>query len=155
MKQRVASVASIATIALLACAQQTQPAPTSDDGLVAIGRTYINPGPGTALETTFQNPYHGNALAANQGRRLYIWYNCGGCHGTEGGGGMGPPLRDSAWIYGGDPVSIYESIVEGRPKGMPTWYGRIPDDDVWKIVAYIESLAEAPPQQGATPTPTQ
>jgi len=153
MIRRVAALPAL--MLLLSCAQQTTPAPTSDDGLVAIGRTYINPGPGSGLETNFRNPYEGNALAQQQGMRLYTWYNCGGCHGSKGGGGMGPPLLDAAWIYGGDPVSIYESIMEGRPNGMPTWYGRIPDDEAWKIVAYIQSLAKASPEQGATPGPTQ
>lgn len=154
MTRAVAVAASAALIAASGCTEAPKPAPTGD-GLVAIGRTYINPGPGSALVSEFRNPYEGNALAEQQGQRLYTWYNCAGCHGAKGGGGMGPPLRDPAWIYGGDPISIFESIVEGRPNGMPTWHGRIPDDDVWKIVAYIQSLSKGQPQPSPTPSPTQ
>lgn len=53
---------------------------------------------------------------------------------------MGPPLRDGRWIYGGDAVSLYRSIMQGRPEGMPGWHGKIPDDQVWRIVAFIEAL---------------
>src|SRR5687767_11345401 len=44
-------------------------------------------------------PYDGNAYSVAQGKRLFIWFNCNGCHGL-GGGGMGPALMDATWIYG-------------------------------------------------------
>ena len=31
---------------------------------------------------------------------------------------MGPPLMDAKWIYGGEPVQIFDSIVNGRPNGI-------------------------------------
>jgi cytochrome c oxidase cbb3-type subunit 3 len=81
------------------------------------------------------------------------WQACGllvlpllGCtpdHGGAGGGGIGPLLADADWIYGGDPANVFLSIVQGRPHGMPSFAGQIPDDQVWKIVAYISSLAES------------
>jgi cytochrome c oxidase cbb3-type subunit III len=88
---------------------------------------------------TVQNPYEGNAYGISEGQRLYEWYNCGGCH-FRGGGGIGPPLMDREWIYGGQPGNIFASIVEGRPNGMPAWRGRIPTNQVWEIVAYVQSL---------------
>ena len=33
--------------------------------------------------------YEENAFAVNQGKRLFRWYNCNGCH-AQGGGNMGP-----------------------------------------------------------------
>src|SRR4051812_6887245 len=36
-----------------------------------------------------QGPYDGNAWSVAQGKRLYVWFNCNGCH-AMGGGGMGP-----------------------------------------------------------------
>lgn len=83
--------------------------------------------------------YDDNAYAVNEGKRLYRWYNCSGCH-ANGGGGMGPPLMDSEWRYGSDPDSLYRTIVQGRPNGMPSFGGHIPDDQVWKIVAYVRSI---------------
>jgi cytochrome c oxidase cbb3-type subunit 3 len=81
-----------------------------------------------------------NAYAVNQGKRLFRWYNCNGCHGS-GGGGMGVTLMDAEWRYGFEPRAIYASIVEGRPNGMPSFGGRIPDDQVWQLVAYVRSLS--------------
>jgi cytochrome c oxidase cbb3-type subunit 3 len=86
------------------------------------------------------SPYEENAYAVNQGKRLYRWYNCSGCH-SMGGGGIGPPLMDSEWRYGGDPASIFTSIMQGRPQGMPSFGGHIPEDQVWQIVAYVRSMS--------------
>jgi len=59
---------------------------------------------------------------------------------------MGPPLIKKDWIYGGEPENLFETIVKGRPKGMPTWGGRIPEYQVWQIVAYVRSLNELQPK---------
>jgi cytochrome c oxidase cbb3-type subunit 3 len=48
---------------------------------------------------------------------------------------------DKEWLYGHEPANIYASIVEGRPKGMPAFGGRIPDEQVWQIVAYVRSMS--------------
>jgi len=85
------------------------------------------------------SPYEENAYAVNNGKRLYRWYNCNGCH-SMGGGGIGPALMDAEWKYGGDPASIFESIMRGRPEGMPSFGGHIPEDQVWQIVAYVRSM---------------
>jgi cytochrome c oxidase cbb3-type subunit 3 len=81
-----------------------------------------------------------NAFLVNQGKRLFRWYNCNGCH-AQGGGNIGPPLMDDKWLYGHQPAEIYASIVEGRPKGMPAFGGRIPEDQLWQLVAYVRSLS--------------
>jgi len=86
------------------------------------------------------SPYEENAYAVNQGKRLYQWYNCNGCH-ANGGGGMGPALMDAGWRYGSDPASIFATITQGRPNGMPSFGGHIPDDQVWQIVAYVRSMS--------------
>jgi cytochrome c oxidase cbb3-type subunit III len=82
-----------------------------------------------------------NAWSVSEGQVLYGWYNCAGCHSLAGGGGMGPPLRDAAWIYGGSPEAIHRSIVEGRPNGMPAFGSRLPDYQVWQLVAYVLSFS--------------
>ena len=86
--------------------------------------------------------YDDNAYAINEGKRLFRWYNCSGCHGN-GGGSIGPALMDSAWIYGSDPASLFATIMQGRPNGMPSFGGHIPEDQVWKIVAYVRSMGGA------------
>jgi len=100
-----------------------------------------------------ENPYAGNAYAASEGQRLFEWYNCSGCH-FRGGGGMGPALMDSRWLYGGKPSDIFRTIVDGRPNGMPAWGGRIPEYQVWELVTYVESL-DAGKRLAAPPGPRE
>jgi cytochrome c oxidase cbb3-type subunit 3 len=87
-----------------------------------------------------RNGYEENAYALNEGKRLYDWFNCSGCH-AHGGGGMGPPLMDDKWIYGSEPDHVFSTIVEGRPNGMPSFRGKIPDYQVWQLVAYVRSMS--------------
>lgn len=86
------------------------------------------------------NPYENNAYAVAEGQKLYNAYNCVGCH-ANGGGGMGPPLMDAVWLYGSDPNNVRNSILEGRPNGMPAYRGKIPEQHVWQLVAYVRSLS--------------
>ena len=89
---------------------------------------------------TVDNPLRDNAFALSEGKRLYSAYNCNGCH-AQGGGAIGPALMDHRWIYGGRPDQIYSTIIEGRPNGMPAFGGRIPDQQVWQLVSYVQSLS--------------
>jgi cytochrome c oxidase cbb3-type subunit 3 len=45
------------------------------------------------------------------------------------------------WIYGGQPQNIHDTILEGRPNGMPSFRGKIPDFQVWEIAAYVRSMS--------------
>jgi cytochrome c oxidase cbb3-type subunit 3 len=87
-----------------------------------------------------------NAYDISQGKRLFHWYNCAGCH-SNGGGGMGPALMDEKWLYGHEPDVIYATIMEGRPNGMPSFRGRIPDDQAWQLVAYVRSMGGLAPRE--------
>ncbi|HEX8775636.1 MAG TPA: c-type cytochrome [Pyrinomonadaceae bacterium] len=87
-----------------------------------------------------KNEYEENGPAMSDGKRLYEWFNCVGCH-AHGGGGIGPPLIDDQWIYGSEPDQIFATIVEGRPNGMPSFRGKIPDYQVWQLAAYVRSLS--------------
>lgn len=89
---------------------------------------------------TNASPYQDNAYAVSQGKRLFRWYNCNGCH-AGGGGGIGPPLMDAQWLYGSDPANIFASIMQGRPNGMPSFGGHIPEDQAWQLVAYVQSMS--------------
>ncbi|MGM9490798.1 c-type cytochrome [Ideonella sp. YS5] len=80
------------------------------------------------------------AYDVTQGKRLYRWYNCSGCHGN-GGGNMGPPLMDAKWRYGASSAEIVQSILQGRPNGMPGFAGRIPPDQALQLAAYIRSMS--------------
>jgi cytochrome c oxidase cbb3-type subunit 3 len=56
---------------------------------------------------------------------------------------------DDVWIYGSEPANIYATIVEGRPNGMPSFGGHIPDEQVWQLVAYVRSMSGLVPQDAA------
>src|SRR5699024_9797013 len=88
-----------------------------------------------------ENPFAGDPKAAAAGKKLYLKVGCYGCHGRSGGGGMGPSLVDSKWRYGDSDADLFETIVQGRPKGMPAWGKHFTDDQVWQIIAYIRSLS--------------
>jgi cytochrome c oxidase cbb3-type subunit 3 len=85
------------------------------------------------------DPYEGNAYGISQGMQAYQRFNCVGCH-ANGGGGMGPPLTDAEWRYGADAHDVFTSIHDGRPNGMPAFGGRIPEDQIWQLVAYVRSM---------------
>ncbi|MGH9455099.1 MAG: c-type cytochrome [Terriglobia bacterium] len=92
-----------------------------------------------------RNPYEGNPQAVEQGKELFIRMNCAGCHAYSGKGNMGPDLTDTYWRYGGLPIQIYKTLVDGRPNGMPAWGAALPPDDIWKLVAYIQTLGGTVP----------
>lgn len=143
MRWRVSFFVSGATIVLLtACPREEREFRTSAPGARAESITIGDLRAGAAPQPSglSEGRYQETAWAVSEGQRLYNWFNCNGCH-FNGGGGIGPPLMDSKWIYGKEPANIFASIVEGRPDGMPAFQGRIPDHQVWQLVAYVRSLA--------------
>ena len=96
---------------------------------------------GLALRSSNRSEaYGGNAFQLAQGQRLYAWMNCGGCH-SHGGGGMGPPLRDDEWRYGGKMPQLVSTILNGRPNGMPSFRERITEDQAWQLATYVRSMS--------------
>ena len=79
--------------------------------------------------------------------------NCAMCHGQTGGGAPGyPNLRDGAWLWGGAPETIEETLrigvnsghADARLSQMPA-FGRdqlLPQEDVRAVVAYVRSLSQ-------------
>jgi cytochrome c oxidase cbb3-type subunit 3 len=94
---------------------------------------------GARAAPEIRNPYADDPEAVEQGRRLFDAMNCSGCHAPFGGGGMGPPLSDDTWIYGGTPADVFLSIQQGRPNGMPH-FGHMGDEAIWRLVSYVRSL---------------
>jgi len=83
--------------------------------------------------------YQRDAFDVQQGKRLFSWMNCTGCH-AHGGGAIGPALMDAQWIYGGSIQQIYSSIRDGRRNGMPAWKHRLTDQQIWQLAAYVRSM---------------
>jgi len=116
--------------------RETPPA-ASPPGIVTLSP--LQPGP-TVIAHAVRGPYEYNAYAMSEGKILFGQFNCSGCH-ANGGGGMGPPLMDEEWIYGGEPENIFSTIVQGRPNGMPSFRERLSNDQVWRLVAYVQSMS--------------
>lgn len=123
----------------------------------------VGPVPGGVNTMSYPaNPFAGDPVALQDGRRLFNWYNCSGCHGGHAGGGMGPSLRDPDWLYGNRPDQIFDTIAHGRSKGMPAWGSKIPEIQIWELVTYIKSMGTPeepdPPREPAdekVPNPQQ
>lgn len=107
------------------------------------------PGGNPQLANYMVNPMAHDPVAIQDGRRLFNWYNCSGCHGGHAGGGMGPSLRDAVWIYGNRDDQIFDSIAQGRANGMPAWGSKIPQLQIWELVAYIKTMRT--PQEADPP----
>jgi cytochrome c oxidase cbb3-type subunit 3 len=135
--------ALLVTMLLPGCYREQRPLPGAPPTAAAtdpLRLSGLQPGEHKASAAA-SNPYEENAFATSQGKRLYKQYNCSGCHGGGGGGGMGPALMDDKWIYGSSPANIYATIVQGRPNGMPSFGGHIPEDQLWQLVAYVRSMS--------------
>lgn len=92
--------------------------------------------------------YQGRDLAAlarieeaqTIGKRLFSTY-CTTCHGSDARGARGfPNLRDSQWLYGGDPESIKTSILNGRSGVMPPWKDILSEKEIFNTAEYIRTL---------------
>jgi cytochrome c oxidase cbb3-type subunit 3 len=110
----------------------------------AVRTSGLQAGPGTVDPSA--GAYQENRWAISQGQTYYTQFNCAGCHAPGGGGGMGPPLNDAAWIYGSDPENVFATIVEGRPRGMPSFRGKIGNAQLWQLVAYVRTLGGLTPK---------
>lgn len=113
---------------------------SNNEQVVAL--TTLSPGNGKPVteSSPYADEFQNNAYEMSEGKRLFDWYNCSGCH-SQGGGGSGPPLMDAKWIYGGGIENIVATIREGRPGGMPSFRGKIPDRQIWQIAAFVRSLS--------------
>ncbi len=76
-----------------------------------------------------------------EGQRLFNRSCAGRCHGRDGQEGFeGPILFGKAYL---DPPYVFATLITGRPgSAMPPWTGRLPDDELWKIIAFVSSLGD-------------
>jgi len=108
---------------------------------------------GASLEDIAADPDLMNHVRET-GRTLFI-DNCAACHGTRGTGGPGfPNLAAKAWLWGGEPDTIAETIriginatnEETRVSQMMA-FGRdgvLDDRQVRAVAAYVRSLSDLP-----------
>jgi cytochrome c oxidase cbb3-type subunit III len=136
-------VTALVVLALAACKRETRD--FRADPPVAAALNHVAPLPnrinGAVPYVIFAqgDPYGNNAYQLNQGKRLYTWFNCKGCH-ADGGGVIGPALMDGWWRYGPDRVSVFLSIRDGRPHGMPAFGDRLTAEQIWQLTGYVRTI---------------
>ena len=149
----LAAAASLTAGAAIAQGPPSLPTTQSPPSFVAVTGLFPGGGSPPPLDPVTKI-YQGNPEAVVEGAQLFNWYNCSGCH-SHGGGGFGPALMDNHWRYGGNLDQIFTSIDQGRPNGMPSWHGKIPDAQIWELAAFVKSLsAPSAANQGAQPHTT-
>jgi cytochrome c oxidase cbb3-type subunit 3 len=150
------SAAALLLVAMLltACEREersfrAEPPPEETQEKIAL--TDLSPGemPAVRQVSGTGRSYESKAVHVANGKTLFAQFNCTGCHGN-GGGGSGPALMDDGWIYGSDIENIVATIREGRPNGMPSFRGKIADEQIWEIAAYVRALGGFVPADVAT-----
>jgi len=86
--------------------------------------------------------------AVARGQGLFRAVCTGYCHSTRPADRVAPDLFDCEWALGGDDEEIFATITEGVPDTQMLGFGgKIENDDLWKIVAYLRDATrcgEAP-----------
>jgi cytochrome c(L) len=89
------------------------------------------------------NPYRGDARATGDGEALYQKW-CQACHLPDGAGRIGPSLVDNEHRLprANTDVGTFEIIYAGATGAMQAFGDRISQDEILRIMAYIETLAK-------------
>jgi cytochrome c oxidase subunit 2 len=101
----------------------------------------------------------GSDTLADEGRALFIRYGCSGCHegnssvrtpSLRGLYGSPVPLADGS-VATADERYLHDAITQpaaqvpaGYERLMPSFAGRISEEDLVKLIAYIRGLAASP-----------
>ncbi len=82
----------------------------------------------------------GTAHAAHDGERLYTQH-CAACHGAQGAGGVGVPLRLPDFLAQVDDRYLRQTIRLGRPGRVMPAFTQITDAEVGALAGYLHALA--------------
>ena len=105
---------------------------------------------GLAHAQTTDNPKAREPQVAAAGYAVFRIY-CSPCHGIHAHGGRGPDLTRGIYHSGEKDSDLFRTISNGLPgTEMTSFASDISDDDIWRIVAYIRSVAshDATPVSG-------
>lgn len=108
--------------------------------LLSLGSTVRAQGSGDG-----KNPFTGDTEAIAVGKLIFEATCAGYCHATEGSARQGrcPNLFDCEWKYGSSDSEVFHSVSAGIPRTeMVGFKGKLPDDVLWKIVAYVRSVSQ-------------
>lgn len=95
----------------------------------------------TTFQATGKNPYSGNSDVIADGQKLYR-RNCQACHKKDGSGSVGPNLRDDEWEKARTNTEIgrFEIIYGGGKKGMQAFGKKLDQDEILKVMAFIDTF---------------
>ena len=70
---------------------------------------------------------------------------CAGCHGPDARGYVGPDLT-GVWLAGSTDDRLFDIVRRGVPgtEMTPADPLRVPDKDIWQILAYLRTLSAVP-----------
>jgi mono/diheme cytochrome c family protein len=91
-----------------------------------------------------KNPFAGDAAAIAAGKAIFEAACTGYCHTTATSTRVGrcPNLFDCEWKHGGTDGEIFHTMHDGVPNTeMVGFKGRLPNEILWKITAYIRSAS--------------
>jgi cytochrome c oxidase cbb3-type subunit 3 len=79
--------------------------------------------------------------------------NCVACHLEKGKGDIGPNLTDEYWLWAkGTPATIFPVVFNGVPEnGMPTWSEVLSPEEIYQVVAYVQTLHHTHQPGGKAP----
>ncbi len=105
--------------------------------LMALGLSLLMPAPVEAAAAPEGDP--------ERGERIFRT-NCAMCHGADAAGmmGMHPALRGAVERLGREGVEV--TVRKGRATRppMPAWEGRLSDQEIADVVAYVAALPPGP-----------
>src|SRR2546425_13341958 len=110
--------------------------------------------PGASARTRVtKNPLEGNREAIRNGGPMFRT-RCAGCHGPDARGDRGPDLT-GLWASGVADDRIFDTVREGVPgTDMPAADPlRVPDREIWQILAYVRTVAASTPTSAAAGNP--
>lgn len=117
----VAVVSFVAMVGLLVLKQPTK-------NVTAL------PPPSPAAATGVTTPADGAALFRS---------NCAGCHGADGGGGIGPQLKDGAVIKSFSTAADETDFVIKGGGGMPSFRDRLTQAELQAIVDFTRTTLQS------------
>jgi mono/diheme cytochrome c family protein len=81
----------------------------------------------------------GSSASASTGAALFA-ANCARCHGSDGGGGIGPQLSDGKVVAAFPRVADQVDLVTRGKDGMPAFGGQLTAAQIDQVVDYTRTL---------------
>ena len=110
-------------------------APASTPAATPVADTTASDDPVPAMMKVPADVARGKAIFAG---------TCGAyCHKMTDTQSDAPFLFDCDWLHGGSDQEIFHTITHGvEGTRMVSFKGAIPDEDIWKIIAYLKSASQ-------------